>query len=250
MDFSIFADPQVWISLATLTFLEIVLGVDNLIFISIVSNKLPPEKQAKARNIGLLLAMIFRLMLLFAINWMVQLTNPVFTLSFIAGEDGNGLPLSWKDIILILGGIFLLVKSTLEIHSKLERAATPTNKLIHATFTAVLVQIVMVDMVFSFDSILTAIGLVKHISIMIIAVVVSMLVMLAFAKGITTYINRNPTLQMLALAFLIVIGIVLIAQGLHNPINKSYVYTAMAFSLFVEVLNMQFRKNKIEAEKG
>ncbi len=224
--------------------------IDNLIFISIVSNKLPPEKQNKARNLGLLLAMVFRLGLLFAINWMVQLTNPVFTVNFIKDQAGNGLPISWKDIILILGGIFLIAKSTLEIHSKLERAATQVSKIVYATFSAVLVQIVMVDMVFSFDSILTAIGLVQHISIMIIAVIISMLVMLAFAKGITAYINRNPTLQMLALAFLIIIGIVLIAQGLHNPISKSYVYTAMAFSLFVEVLNMQFRKNKAKAEKS
>lgn len=250
MDFSIFADPSVWISLATLTFLEIVLGVDNLIFISIVSNKLPQEKQAKARNVGLLLAMVFRLLLLFAINWIIKLTHPIITITFIKDEAGNGIPISWKDLILILGGIFLIVKSTLEIHNKLERAATPANQLVYATFSAVIIQIIMVDMVFSFDSILTAIGLVEHIIIMVIAVVLSMVVMLVFAKSITTYINRNPTLQMLALAFLIIIGIVLIAQGLHNPISKSYVYTAMAFSLFVEVLNMKFRKNKIVAQKG
>lgn len=247
MDFTIFSDPSVWISLATLTFLEIVLGVDNLIFISIVSNKLPPEKQGKARNMGLLLAMLFRVILLFAINWIIKLTDTLFTINFIKDQAGNGIDISWKDIILILGGIFLITKSTLEIHNKLERAATPANKIVYATFGAVIFQIIMVDMVFSFDSILTAIGLVEHIIIMIMAVVLSMVVMLVFAKSITTYINRNPTLQMLALAFLIIIGIVLIAQGLHHPISKSYVYTAMAFSLFVEVLNMKLRKNKTKA---
>lgn len=244
MIFPDFSDPSVWISLATLTFLETVLGVDNIIFISIVSNKLPVQQQARARNLGLTLAMLFRIALLFTITWIIKLTEPVFSLSFIKEEDGSALGLSWKDLILLLGGIFLIAKSTLEIHHKLERAATPASKVVHATFGAVLLQIIMVDAVFSFDSILTAVGLVDSIFIMILAVVISMTVMLVFAGAITSFVNKNPTIQMLALAFLIVIGIMLVAQGFHQKIDKSYIYTAMAFSLLVELLNMRFRKNK------
>ena len=242
MPFPDFADPSVWISLLTLSFLEIVLGVDNIIFISIVSNKLPESQQPKARSLGLLLAMVFRILLLLTITWIIKLTNPVFTIPFIE-ENGAPIGISWKDIILLLGGIFLIAKSTLEIHHKLEKSATPKNKVVYTAFSAVILQIILVDAVFSFDSILTAIGLVDNVIIMIIAVIISMLVMIAFAGAISAFINRNPTLQMLALAFLIVIGIMLIAQGFHQQISKSYIYTAMAFSLFVELLNMRLRKN-------
>ena len=242
MPFPDFADPSVWISLLTLSFLEIVLGVDNIIFISIVSNKLPESQQPKARSLGLLLAMVFRILLLLTITWIIKLTNPVFTIPFIE-ENGAPIGISWKDIILLLGGIFLITKSTLEIHHKLEKSATPKNKVVYTAFSAVIFQIVLVDAVFSFDSILTAIGLVDNVIIMIIAVIISMLVMIAFAGAISAFINRNPTLQMLALAFLIVIGIMLIAQGFHQQISKSYIYTAMAFSLFVELLNMRLRRN-------
>ena len=242
MVFPDFADPSVWISLLTLSFLEIVLGVDNIIFISIVSNKLPESQQPKARSLGLLLAMVFRILLLLTITWIIKLTNPVFTIPFIE-ENGAPIGISWKDIILLLGGIFLITKSTLEIHHKLEKSATPKNKVVYTAFSAVIFQIVLVDAVFSFDSILTAIGLVDNVIIMIIAVIISMLVMIAFAGAISAFINRNPTLQMLALAFLIVIGIMLIAQGFHQQISKSYIYTAMAFSLFVELLNMRLRRN-------
>ncbi|HQX73884.1 MAG TPA: TerC family protein [Chitinophagaceae bacterium] len=251
MPFPDFADPSVWISLLTLSFLEIVLGVDNIIFISIVSNKLPESQQPKARSLGLLLAMVFRILLLLTITWIIKLTNPVFTIPFIE-ENGAPIGISWKDIILLLGGIFLIAKSTLEIHHKLEKSATPKNKVVYTAFSAVIFQIVLVDAVFSFDSILTAIGLVDNVIIMIIAVIISMLVMIAFAGAISAFINRNPTLQMLALAFLIVIGIMLIAQGFHQQISKSYIYTAMAFSLFVELLNMRLRRNveKVQLNTG
>ncbi|HQV87342.1 MAG: TerC family protein [Chitinophagaceae bacterium] len=251
MPFPDFADPSVWISLLTLSFLEIVLGVDNIIFISIVSNKLPESQQPKARSLGLLLAMVFRILLLLTITWIIKLTNPVFTIPFIE-ENGAPIGISWKDIILLLGGIFLIAKSTLEIHHKLEKSATPKNKVVYTAFSAVILQIVLVDAVFSFDSILTAIGLVDNVIIMIIAVIISMLVMIAFAGAISAFINRNPTLQMLALAFLIVIGIMLIAQGFHQQISKSYIYTAMAFSLFVELLNMRLRRNveKVQLNTG
>jgi predicted tellurium resistance membrane protein TerC len=241
-----FSDPSVWVSLLTLTFLEIVLGVDNIIFISIVANKLPQHQQAKARNLGLGLALIMRLALLFTITWMLQLKEPVITIPFIddAANPGNSLAISWKDIILIAGGIFLLFKSTLEIHHKLEKSKQPVTSKSTATFSAVIVQIVLVDAVFSVDSILTAIGLVDSIVIMIIAVVISMAVMLAFAGPITRFINQHPALQILALAFLIAIGAVLIANGFHQNISKGYIYTALAFSLFVEMINIRMRKNK------
>ncbi len=241
-----FGDPAVWISLLTLTFLEIVLGVDNIIFISIVANKLPVHQQSKGRNIGLGLALFMRLGLLFTITWMLKLKDPVLTIPFIDDHSspGNGLAISWKDIILIAGGIFLLIKSTLEIHHKLEKSKSPATNVATATFGAVIFQIVMVDAVFSVDSILTAIGLVDSIVIMIIAVVISMAVMLAFAGPITRFINQHPALQVLALAFLIAIGVVLIANGFHQNIGKGYIYTALAFSLVVEMINIRMRKNK------
>lgn len=251
MQFPDFSDPGVWISLLTLSFLEIVLGVDNIIFISIVSNKLKESQQARARTLGLLLAMLFRILLLLTITWIIGLTQPVFELPFVQ-ENGKNLAISWKDIILFLGGVFLITKSTLEIHHKLEKSSKPASQASFSTFGAVILQIVLVDAIFSFDSILTAVGLVDNVIIMIIAVVVSMLVMIAFAGIISRFINRNPTLQMLALAFLIVIGIMLIAQGFHQEISKGYIYTAMAFSLFVEILNMRLRRNvdKVKLNTG
>ena len=251
MIFPDFSDPSVWISLLTLSFLEIVLGVDNIIFISIVSDKLPQSQQQKARTIGLLLAMVFRILLLLTITWIIRLTEPVFSLPFII-ENGKPIGFSWKDIILLLGGIFLIVKSTLEIHHKLEKSTKSKNQAVYSAFSAVILQIVLVDAVFSFDSILTAIGLVDNVLIMIIAVVISMLMMIAFAGVISRFINRNPTLQMLALAFLIVIGIMLIGQAFHQEISKGYIYTAMAFSLFVEILNMRLRRNteKVKLNTG
>lgn len=245
MDFIDFSDPAMWISLLTLTFLEIVLGIDNIIFISIVSDKLEPSQQKKARNIGLMLAMIFRVCLLLAITWIMRLTDPLFTIPFIEDENGP-LGISWKDLILIAGGVFLVFKSTLEIHSKLQKEPHESHgaKKVYAKLSSVILQIVLIDAVFSFDSILTAIGLVDVVAIMIIAVVISIVIMMIFAGAISRFINKNPTLQMLALSFLIAIGIMLVAEGFHQHISKSYIYTMIAFSLLVEILNMRMRKNR------
>jgi predicted tellurium resistance membrane protein TerC len=242
MQFPDFSDPSVWISLLTLTFLEIILGVDNIIFISIVSNKLPESQQKRARFIGLMLAMGFRILLLLTITWIIKLVDPVFTLPFIEQEDGKPFGMSWKDIILLAGGIFLVFKSTLEIHHKLEKAVEKEATPKYSKLSAVILQIVLVDAVFSFDSILTAIGLVENVVVMIIAVVISIIIMMVYAGKISAFINKHPTLQMLALSFLIVIGIMLIAEGFHQEISKSYIYTAIAFSLVVEILNMRLRK--------
>ncbi|RYY18761.1 MAG: TerC family protein [Chitinophagaceae bacterium] len=242
MEIPDFSDPAIWVSLLTLTFLEIVLGVDNIIFISIISDKLQPDQQKRARTMGLLLAMAFRILLLLAITWIMRLTTPLFTIPFIK-NDGEPIGISWKDLILMAGGIFLIAKSTLEIHHKLEKQEVVEGaKPVYTKFSSVVIQIVLIDAVFSFDSILTAIGLVEEVLIMIIAVVISIGIMIAFSGAISRFINKNPTLQMLALAFLIAIGIMLVAEGFHQEINKSYIYTMIAFSLVVELLNMRLRK--------
>lgn len=241
-DLSVFAEPGAITALLTLTVLEIILGVDNIIFISIVSNKLPAAQQPKARTIGLLLAMIFRIGLLLAISWIISLTEPVFTIDFIKNE-GQPLGISWKDLILIAGGIFLVFKSTLEISHKMKRVDPAAPKIAPSSFSAVILQIVLVDAVFSFDSILTAVGLVEEVLVMIIAVVISMTIMIFFAGPISRFINKQPTLQILALSFLIMIGVMLVAEGFHQEINKAYIYTAIAFSLVVELINMRLRKN-------
>ncbi len=250
MIFPDFSDPSVWLSLLTLTFLEIILGVDNIIFISIISDKLDPSQQKRARNIGLILAMFFRVGLLLTITWIMRLQTPLFTIPFIK-MDGSPIGISWKDIILMAGGVFLIFKSTLEIHSKLEKtvADTTAKKAVYASIGNVIVQIVLIDAVFSFDSILTAIGLVDEVSIMIIAVIISIIIMMAFAGAVSRFINKHPTLQMLALSFLIAIGIMLVAEGFHQKISKSYIYTMIAFSLLVELLNMKLRK-KSESVKS
>ena len=243
MIFPDFSDPAVWLSLLTLTFLEIILGVDNIIFISIISDKLDPSQQKRARNIGLILAMFFRVGLLLTITWIMRLQTPLFNIPFIK-SDGVPIGISWKDIILMAGGIFLIFKSTLEIHSKLEKpvADTTSKKAVYASIGNVIVQIVLIDAVFSFDSILTAIGLVDEVSIMIIAVIISIIIMMAFAGAVSRFISKHPTLQMLALSFLIAIGIMLVAEGFHQKISKSYIYTMIAFSLLVELLNMKLKK--------
>jgi predicted tellurium resistance membrane protein TerC len=248
-----FSDPGIWISLATLCFLEIILGIDNVIFISIVAGKLPVARQRKARNTGLLLAMLFRIGLLLCINLIIGLKDPVVTIPSYPGMKGP-LALSYKDLILIGGGIFLLVKSTLEIHHKLRHqvveGSASTKKQV--SFAYILMQIVLVDAVFSFDSILTAIGLVEHVLVMIVAVVVSIGVMMLFAGPVTRMINEHPTLQMLALSFLIVIGVVLIAGGLHQEVSKNIIYSCLGFSLGVELLNIQLRRRagNIPHKKG
>jgi len=246
-DFPNLTDPGVLTALLTLTVLEIILGVDNIIFISIVSNKLPQQQQPKARTLGLLLAMIFRILLLLTITWIIKLTQPLFTIGFIK-DDGLPIGISWKDIILIAGGIFLIFKSTLEVHHKLEVARKPESTFSPSAFGAVIVQIVLVDAIFSFDSILTAIGLVDNVIIMIGAVIISMLIMIFFSGAISRFINKHATLQILALAFLIMIGMMLVAQGFHQHINKSYLYTAIAFSLIVELINMKLRKNREQVD--
>ena len=247
IDLPNFADPQIWISLLTLTFLEIVLGVDNIIFISIISDKLPKEKQKFARNLGLAFAMIFRVVLLLMINWIIGLKEPVLTLEWF-NEPGSELPLSlsWKDIILLAGGIFLIAKSTFEIHAKMSgHDDTPKPKSgASSLMTMVIVQIILIDMVFSLDSILTAIGLVDNVLLMIIAVVISIGIMMAFAGPISAIINKYPSLQMLALSFLVVIGVMLVAEGIHQHVSKNIIYSCLAFSLAVEMLNIKFRNKQ------
>ena len=240
-----FSNPAVWISLLTLTFLEIVLGIDNIIFISIVAGKLPKQRQRAARNIGLMLAMLFRIGLLLCINWIISLKDPVVTIPAFEGLSREPLALSIKDLILIAGGLFLIVKSTLEIHHKLRHNPDSEQQKVSRKvigFGAVIFQIVLVDAVFSFDSILTAVGLVDNVVVMIIAVIISIGIMMLFAGPVTGIINRHPTLQMLALSFLVVIGVVLIAGGLHQEVSKSIIYSCLGFSLIVELLNIRLRK--------
>jgi len=240
-----FTDPGIWISLLTLCFLEVVLGIDNIIFISIVAGKLPPEKQRAARNIGLSCAMVFRVCLLLGINWLIGLTDPVITIPAIFEKGAEDIGLSVKDLILIAGGIFLIVKSTLEIHHKLQldEAENKTKKS-SASLSNIIIQIVLVDAVFSFDSILTAVGLVDNVIIMIIAVIVSIIIMMLFAGQVARIINTHPSLQMLALSFLVVIGVVLIAGGFHQEVSKGIIYTSLGFSLVVEMLNIRLRKKQ------
>lgn len=224
------------IALLTLTFLEIVLGVDNIIFISIISNRLPEQQQRLARNLGLSLALVMRIVLLLAISWIITFTDPVFTLF----EH----PVSVKDIILIIGGLFLIGKSTTEIHESLEIEEEHDKDQVKTTLAKVIFQIVALDVVFSFDSILTAIGLTPEILIMIIAVTIAMIVMMSFAGKISDFINRHPSLQMLAMSFLILIGFMLVLEGIGEHIQKGYIYFAVFFSLSVELLNMRRRKNQ------
>jgi predicted tellurium resistance membrane protein TerC len=229
-------DPNAWIAFATLAALEIVLGIDNLIFISILAGKLPAHQQAKARQLGIAAALISRLVLLFTLTWIMKLTAPLFTV--LANE------ISGKDLVLITGGFFLIYKATMEIHDKLEGvehgpgAGSAAGRI---TMTAVVTQIMIIDIVFSLDSIITAVGMVDDIRIMVAAVIVAVIFMLVFAGTLHGFVNRHPTVKMLALAFLLVIGIVLIADGFDLHIPKAYVYTAMAFSVAVEILNIRLR---------
>jgi predicted tellurium resistance membrane protein TerC len=227
-------DPQAWIALLTLTVLEIVLGIDNVIFISILSGKLPVSQQKKARTIGLAMAMIMRVLLLLSIAWIVRLTNPLFT---VLGQGISG-----RDLILLIGGLFLLFKATREIHDKLEGEEGHGTGRVAPSLASVIVQISLLDIVFSLDSVITAVGMAKDVGVMITAVVVSVVVMMFSAGSIGDFVNRHPTVKMLALSFLLLIGMSLIAEGLDFHIPKGYVYFAMGFSVFVEVLNIQFRR--------
>ena len=247
-----FSSPEVWISLLTLTFLEIVLGVDNIIFITIASNRLPEDQKPKARNIGLILAMAFRVLLLFGISYLIALSKPVIE----THGDFFSLALSGQAIILILGGIFLLYKSVSEIHHKLEGHGAEDkleNKKIANSLSQVIFQITLINIVFSFDSILTAVGLTNNVIIMIIAVVLSVIIMMLFAGPVGNFVNKHPTIQMLGLAFLLLIGFMLIAEGAHlghvnfagvevGSVPKGYLYFAIAFSLLVEFLNLRLKK--------
>jgi predicted tellurium resistance membrane protein TerC len=228
-------DPQIWISLLTLTALEIVLGIDNIIFISILSGKLPQAQQKKARQLGLSLALITRIALLASLAWMIKLTAPLFHV-FEFGVSG-------RDLILLSGGLFLIVKSVMEIHEKLEGEDGEATARVAPTFAKVIAQILVLDLVFSLDSVITAIGMANQLAVMIAAVVIAILVMLKFAGAISDFVNHRPTLKMLALSFLLLIGVTLVAEGTHQHINKGYIYFAMAFSFGVEMLNLRLRKS-------
>ena len=226
-------DPQIWIALATLTFLEIVLGVDNIIFISILSGKLPENQQVRARRVGLLGAMLMRVGLLFSLAWLARLTDPIFTL---------GRPFSGRDLVLIGGGLFLLGKSTFEMHGTLEGEEEHAPGRVAASFASVIAQIMLLDIVFSLDSVITAIGMVDDRRVMITAVVVSVAIMMVAADPISAFVHKHPTVKMLALSFLLLIGLSLILDGAGQHIPKGYIYFAMGFSVFVEMLNLRLRK--------
>ena len=232
------ADPAAWIAFLTLTALELVLGIDNIIFISILVDKLPPERREVARRIGLFLAMFMRVGLLLVLSWMIGLTAPIFT---VLEHEVSG-----RDLILIAGGLFLVWKSTMEIHQLLEGEEGSESKAIAASFGAVIVQIIIIDLVFSLDSIITAVGMVDRVEVMIAAVVASVGLMLLFAPAIGRVVSNHPTLKMLALSFLLVVGVVLIADGVETHVPKGYIYFAMAFSVMVEVLNIRLRKRVVD----
>lgn len=233
-------DPAVWMALLTLIVMEVVLGIDNLIFISILSNKLPEQHRARARRIGISLALIMRLVLLGSIAWIVKLTDPVLT---VMGNE-----FSWKDIILIAGGVFLLWKATKEMHHKVDDDHAPDmfddGKKVAASFGAAIVQILLLDLVFSIDSIITAVGMTTHLPVMIIAVLVSVTVMMVAATPLANFINKHPTIVVLALSFLMMIGLTLVAEGFGVHVPKGYIYTAMAFSAFVEGMNIAAKRPK------
>ncbi len=224
------ANPELWVALATLTALELVLGIDNIIFISILAGRLPEHQRDRARKIGILLAAITRLMLLFAIAWIIGLTAPLFSLL--------GHAFSWRDLILIGGGLFLIGKATHEIHQKVEGPTATVTTAAATSFAAVLAQIMVLDIVFSLDSIITAVGMVDERWVMVTAILISIIFMLAFARAISEFVERHPTVKVLALSFLLMIGLVLIADGFGVHIPKGYVYAAMAFSVFVEMVNL------------
>lgn len=228
------SDPQAWIALLTLTALEIVLGIDNVIFISILVGKLPAAQQPRARTLGLGLAMFTRILLLFSLSWIMRLTAPLFEVF------GHGV--SGRDLILIAGGLFLIGKSTHEIHDRLEGEEGQASARGGASFTSILIQIILLDIVFSLDSVITAIGMASELAIMVTAVVIAVGFMMVFSGAVSDFVHRHPTIKMLALSFLLLIGVTLIADGLGQHIPKGYIYFAMAFSVFVEMLNIKLRK--------
>ncbi len=227
------SEPGIWIAFATLTFLEIVLGVDNIIFISILSGKLPAKQQARARRVGLLGAMLTRVLLLFSLSWIVKLTTPLFT--------AIDHPVTGRDLILIGGGLFLLAKSTFEIHERLEGEEGHGSGRVAASFASVIAQIMLLDIVFSLDSVITAVGMVDQVWVMIAAVVVSVAIMMLAAEPISDFVHKHPTVKMLALSFLLLIGLSLLLEGFGQHIPKGYIYFAMGFSVFVEMINLRVR---------
>jgi predicted tellurium resistance membrane protein TerC len=229
-------EPEAWIALLTLTVLEIVLGVDNIIFISILVGRLPDAQRNRARTIGLALAMVSRIVLLLSITWVMRLTEPIFTLFANA--------ISGRDLILIVGGLFLLGKSTHEIHNSLEGHGEGSQQTKAASFAGILIQIAILDIVFSLDSVITAVGLARHVQVMVIAVVISVAVMMASARALGAFVDQHPTIKMLALSFLILVGVTLLSEGLDLHIPKGYVYFAMAFSVAVEMLNLRMRARR------
>lgn len=234
--FQLFSHPETYVSLLTLTFLEIVLGIDNIIFISILTGKLPVEVREKARITGLSIALIFRIGLLLGISWIAGLVTPLITVF--------GFGFSGRDLILLAGGIFLIIKSTLEIHEKIEGEDGEGDKKVSPKFWNIIFQIIILDLVFSLDSVITAVGLVREVSIMIIAIVISMIVMIVFAGKVSDFIHKHPTIKMLALSFLLMIGLLLTTEAFHFEVPKGYVYFAMLFSFLVEMLNIRMRKKK------
>ena len=234
------SDPHAWLALVTLTTLEIVLGIDNIIFIAILAGKLPQQKQRKARILGLGLAMISRILLLFSLTWILRLTQPLFTL-------GHGI--SGRDIILIAGGLFLLTKSTLEIHDKLEGKEGHASERTASSFAGVLIQIMFLDIIFSLDSVITAIGMANRLIIMVLAVILAVIFMMFASGSISGFVEKHPTIKVLALSFLLLIGMTLVADGLGLHIPKGYIYFAMAFSVFVEMVNLRVRRKGTEPIK-
>lgn len=228
------SEPQTWISLLTLTVLEIVLGIDNIVFITILADKLPLDQRKRARQVGLLLAMISRIILLVSIAWLIGLTIPLFTIFH--------LNISGRDLILLIGGIFLLGKSTFEIHNKLEGEEGQASAKVKAKFINVVLQVMLLDVVFSLDSVITAVGMADHVTIMITAVIIAVLIMMLSVNAISEFISEHPTIKMLALSFLLLIGFSLVAGGLHQEIPKGYIYFAMGFSVLVEILNLRMRQ--------
>lgn len=238
--------PEIWISLLTLTVLEIVLGIDNIVFISILAGKLPQNQQKKARQVGLGLAMITRVLLLLSLSWIMKLTAPIFNLGNLINVTDvkllEQLAISGRDIILIIGGLFLIYKSTHEIHDKLEGENELEDKKKVYSFTAAIVQILILDLVFSLDSVITAVGMADHIEVMIAAVIIAVIVMMVSAASISDFVNQHPTVKILALSFLLLIGVSLLAEGFEQHIPKGYIYFAMAFSVGVEMLNLKMKK--------
>ena len=233
--------PEAWIALVTLTFLEIVLGVDNVIFISILAGKLPPEQQKKARQVGLSLAMFMRIALLASLAWIARLTTPLFTVPVV--DHG----VSGRDLILLIGGLFLIAKATYEIHDKLEGGHGHASARVAPTFASVITQIILLDIVFSLDSVITAVGMADQLGVMITAVVIAVGVMMVSASAISDFVEHHPTVKMLALSFLLLIGVSLVADGFHQHIPKGYIYFAMGFSVFVEMINLRIRARRQEA---